>query len=97
MLENSHFCKISENKNHQKNFGVYSISIKAFETNFISVSDVSSIAHQSDSYPVKICVRILWHVIVEHNVDSLDIHATTKQVGGHQDTLVKVLELLIVC
>lgn len=47
------------------------------------------------TYPVQVGIGILWHVIVKHNVDSLDIHATAEQVCGHQDAFLEVLELLI--
>ena len=32
-----------------------------------------------------------WHVIVEDNVDSLNIHTTAKQVGCDQDSFLEVL------
>lgn len=44
---------------------------------------------------VKVCVRILWHVIVEDNVDSLDVHSSAKQVGGDKDPPLEVLKLLV--
>jgi len=44
---------------------------------------------------VQVGVRVLGHVIVEHNVDTLDVHAAAKQVRRHQDTLLEVLELLV--
>jgi len=46
-------------------------------------------------HPVQIGVRVLWHVVVEHNVDPLNVHPSAKQVGGHQDPLLEVLELLV--
>lgn len=49
----------------------------------------------SAGHSVQIGVRVLGHVIVEHNVHTLDIHTTTEQVGRDQDSLLKVLELLI--
>ena len=49
----------------------------------------------SSGHSVQVGVGILGHVVVEDDVDSLDVHATTKQVGGHQDPLLEVLELLI--
>ncbi len=36
---------------------------------------------------VQVSVRVLWHVIVEDNVHSLNVHATAEQVGGDQDPL----------
>jgi hypothetical protein len=47
------------------------------------------------TYPVKVSVRVLWHVVVEDNVDTLNVHASAKQVGGHQDALLEVFELLV--
>lgn len=44
---------------------------------------------------VKVCVRILWHVIVEDNVDSLDVHSSAKQVGCDKDPPLEVLKLLV--
>ena len=44
---------------------------------------------------MKVCIGVLRHVIVEDNVDTLDVHASTKQVGGHKDTLLEILELLV--
>ena len=46
-------------------------------------------------HPVQVGVGVLWHVVVEHNVDPLNVHAATKQVRGHQDTLLEILELLV--
>ena len=36
---------------------------------------------------MQVGVCVLGHVVVEDNVDTLDIHATTEQVGGNQDSL----------
>jgi hypothetical protein len=44
---------------------------------------------------VEVGVGIFGHVIVEHNVDTLNVHTTTKQVGGNQDSLLEILELLV--
>merc|ERR1712203_775251 len=49
----------------------------------------------SPSNSVQVSVSVLWHVVVEDDVDALDIHATAKQVGGNQDSLLEVLELLV--
>ncbi len=54
-----------------------------------------SLLFERTTYSVQVCVRILRHIIVEDNVDSLNVHTTTKQVGGHQNPLLKVLELLV--
>ena len=44
---------------------------------------------------MKIGVGVLWHVIVEDNVDSLDVHATTKEISCDQHALAEALERLI--
>lgn len=47
------------------------------------------------SHPVQVGVGIFWHVVVEDDIDSLDVHPSAKEVGGHQDPPLEVLELLI--
>ena len=47
------------------------------------------------TYPVQVGVRVFRHVVVEDNVHSLNVHASSKQVGGDQDALLEVLELLV--
>ncbi len=47
------------------------------------------------SHPVQIGVRIFWHVVVENDVDPLNVHPSAKEVSGHQDPPLEVLELLI--
>lgn len=49
----------------------------------------------SSGNPVEVGVRVLGHVVVENNVDPLNVHASAKQVCGHKDSLLKILELLI--
>ena len=44
---------------------------------------------------MQIGVRIFWHVVVEDDIDSLNVHPSAKEVGGHQDPPLEVLELLI--
>lgn len=44
---------------------------------------------------MEVSVGVFRHVIVEDNVDTLNVHSTTKQVGGHQDSLLEVFELLV--
>ena len=46
-----------------------------------------------DSVQVSVCV--LRHVVVEDDVDSLDVHPAAEQVGGDQDPLLEILELLV--
>ena len=36
---------------------------------------------------MQVGVCVLGHVVVEDDVDALDIHATTEQVSGDQDSL----------
>lgn len=44
---------------------------------------------------VEVRVRILWHVVVENNVDSLNVHASAKKVGCNKDPPLEVFELLV--
>ena len=44
---------------------------------------------------MKVGVSVLGHVVVEDNVDSLNVHTTAKQVGGDQDSLLEIFELLV--
>lgn len=44
---------------------------------------------------MEVRVRVLWHVIVEDNVNSFNVHTTAKQVGGYQYSLLEILELLV--
>lgn len=47
----------------------------------------------SDS--VKVRVRILWHIVVEDDVDTLNVHSTSEQISGDENSLLEVLECLI--
>lgn len=47
------------------------------------------------AYAVKVAVAVLGHVVVEHNVDTLNIHTTTEEVSGNKDALLELLELLV--
>merc|ERR1719273_1574075 len=49
----------------------------------------------SPGHPVQVGVSVLGHVVVEDNVDSLNVHATTEEVGGDEDSLLEILELLV--
>ena len=49
----------------------------------------------SPSNSVQVSVGVLGHVVVEDDVDALDVHSTAKQVGGDQNPLLEVLELLV--
>jgi len=44
---------------------------------------------------MQVHVTVLWHVVVKHNVNSLYVHTTSKQVSSDKDTLLEVLELLV--
>lgn len=47
------------------------------------------------SHSVQIRVRVLRHVVVEDDVHSFDVHASSEQVSRDEDALVEVFELLI--
>ena len=49
----------------------------------------------SSGNTMKVGVSVLGHVVVEHNVDSLNVHATAEEIGGHEDSLLEILELLV--
>lgn len=62
----------------------------------IQISDIDNIKlNYSWTDSVEVCVRILWHVVVEHNVDSLNVHASAKQVGCNKDPPLEVFKLLV--
>ena len=44
---------------------------------------------------MQVGVCVLGHVVVEDDVDSLDVHPAAEQVGGDQDPLLEILELLV--
>ena len=47
------------------------------------------------SHPVQVGVRVLGHVVVEYNVDTFNVHASSKQISCHQHTLAEALEGLV--
>lgn len=47
------------------------------------------------SNTMQVSVRVFRHVVVEDDVHTLNVHSTTEQVGGNQNTLVEVFELLV--
>lgn len=58
--------------------------------------------HNAEAYPVEVCVSAialplvsLRHVVVDHDVDTLDIDASSHEVSGHQDALLPLLELFV--
>lgn len=46
-------------------------------------------------HTMQVSVAALGHVVVEHNIHTLDVHAAAEQVGGDQDALGEVFELLV--
>ena len=44
---------------------------------------------------VKVRIGLVGHVVVDGDVDTLNINTTTKNVSGHTDTSLEVLELLV--
>ena len=44
---------------------------------------------------MEVGVTVFRHVIVENNIDSFDIHATTKEIGSHENSLLEILKLLV--
>ena len=46
---------------------------------------------------MKVSITVLRHIIVKDNVDSFDIHSTTKQVSSNKNTLAEIFESLILC
>ena len=51
--------------------------------------------HSDISYSVQVGVRVLRHVVVEDYVDPFDVHASSKEIRSHQDSLAKALERLV--
>ena len=47
------------------------------------------------TYSVQVGVGVIRHVVVEHDVHAFNVHSSAKQIGGHKDTLLEVLELLV--
>lgn len=44
---------------------------------------------------MQVRVRVLGHVVVEHDVDALNVNATAAQVGRNQDARLEIFELLV--
>ena len=44
---------------------------------------------------MQISIGVLRHVVIEHNVHSLNVHSSAEQVGGHKQSLLEVLEFLV--
>lgn len=50
------------------------------------------------AHAVEVLVRAvlaIGEIVVHHDVDALDVDSAAEQVGGHQDALLEVLELLV--
>ena len=67
---------------------------KKFLNNIIGAK-LSENAPSSPGDSVQVSVCVLRHVVVEDDVDSLDVHPAAEQVGGDQDPLLEILELLV--
>ena len=48
-------------------------------------------------HPVEVGVGVLGHVVVEHDVDALDVHAAAEQVRGDQDALENIMGTSLRC
>lgn len=44
---------------------------------------------------MQVGVCILRHVVVKDDVDPLNVHPSSKQVGGDENPLLEILELLV--
>ena len=44
---------------------------------------------------MEVHVGVFRHVVIENDVYSFDIHSSSKQVCGHEDSLLEVLERLV--
>ena len=47
------------------------------------------------THPVEVGVRVLWHIIVEDNVDPLNVDPPAKEIRGAQDALAEGFEGLV--
>lgn len=43
-------------------------------------------------YSVKVCIGVLWHVIVEHDIDTFNIHPSSEEVSRNQYSLLEILK-----
>jgi hypothetical protein len=46
-------------------------------------------------YSMEISIRILWHIVVENDVNSFDIDTSSEKIGGDQNSSLKVFELAV--
>lgn len=49
----------------------------------------------STTHTVQVAVGLGGHVKVEHDVDLLNVDTTSENLGGHQDTVLELLEALV--
>lgn len=55
----------------------------------------TGISSRCGAYPMQVGVWILRHVVVKGDVHPLDVHASAKQVGSHENPSLKIFKLLI--
>lgn len=44
---------------------------------------------------MQIRVRVFGHIVIEHDVDTLNIHPAAEQIRSDQDALLEIFELLV--
>ncbi len=44
---------------------------------------------------MQIGVGVFGHVIIEHNIDAFNVHTTTEQICGDENSFLEILKLLI--
>ena len=44
---------------------------------------------------MEVGISVVWHVIVEDNVNLLDIDASSENLSGNQDAMLELLESLV--
>ena len=44
---------------------------------------------------MEVCVTVFRHVVVDDNVDTFNIHATTEQIRRYENTLLEIFELSV--
>jgi hypothetical protein len=50
---------------------------------------------RSDTYPMQISISRVRHVIINDNVDTFNVNASSNKVGGHQNSLVSLLKTFV--
>ena len=59
------------------------------------VGEDTGLSSRCGAYPMQVGIWILRHVVVKGNVHPLDVHASAKQVGSHENPSLKIFKLLI--